>query len=202
MPRKSVIDGLPDQVKSRLNFMIKEGALTIDQLTDWLDEQGHTVGRSSVGRHAAKIAKMRERMRQSREVTEALTRDLGTAAIEGQQGRLLIEITRNLIFDVLSNVDEGEELDGDGNPVPAFGPKEIMMLGKGLKELAQAARLDQDFETKVIEQVRQKAREEAAKVAETEVTEMGLTEEQAGIIRAKIMGIKVQAAEAATDGGQ
>jgi hypothetical protein len=74
---------------------------------------------------------------------------------------------------------------GDGT----MTPKDAMMLGKALAELGRALRFDQDFETKVREQVAKVEREKAASTAATAATDAGATEDQVAFIRAKILGI-------------
>lgn len=186
MPRKSSIQMLPKDVLARLNAQIADGTRTLDQLVAWLDEQGHERSRSALGRHAQKIEQVQARLRQSREITEAVTAELGDASTQGKQGRLLVEMTRTLVFDMLVKL---QELDENGDPA-MLDPKSVAFLGKGLAELGRALRLDQDFETKVRDQVAKEEREAAAKRADGAAKKAGISDEARRQIEEEILGLK------------
>jgi len=182
MPRKSSITTLPEDLRKRLDFLLAENVLTLDQITEWLDDAGHPRSRSSIGRRKKKIDVAAARLRESRQITEALTKELGDAAAQGKQGRLLVEMARSLVFNFLMKQDP------DGDDIDA---KDVAMLGKGLAEMGRALRYDQDFETKLRETIAQEEREKAAKVAEEAVSSQGLDAEKAAFIRGQILGVKV-----------
>ena len=181
MPRKSTIDTLPRDIQERLNFLIAEGALTLDDLTLWLDEQGHQRSRTAVGRHAKKINTVREKLSQSREIAKALVSEIGDDLTSSKQGHLVVEILRNLVFDHLTNAME-EERDVD--------PQQFFFLAKAIKDLAGANRLDQDYANKVRTKVAAEEREKAADSAETAAAAAGLSEDAARRIRNEILGIE------------
>lgn len=183
MSRKSTIKTLPDTVLARLNFMLAEGVTTLDDVVAWLDEQGHPRSRSAVGRYKANLDKVAARLRESREITEALTKELGSAAAQGKQGRLLVEMARGVVFDLLMKIQDS---DGEG-----ISSMDVALLGKGLAELGRALRFDQDFETKVREQVAKEERQKAAETVVEAAKSQGLTAEQAAFIRGKILGVPV-----------
>lgn len=186
MAQKSSIKTLPDDVRERLNFLIAEDQLTIDALTAWLDAEGYARSRSAVHRHAAKIKKATENLRQSREITQAMISELGDSAMQGEQGRVLVEMARSMVFDFMLKMQEGAEEENAG---PALDAKDIAMLGKGLAEMGRAMRLDQDFETKVREQADKAARIAAAENAKAVASEAGLSEEAVAEIQKRIMGL-------------
>jgi hypothetical protein len=160
MGRKSRIDTeLSPEDLAEFRCLLGEGRLTIDDLTDWLEARGYEISRSAVGRAAKKQAIVAARLRESRAVTEALSRDLGEAALQGKQGRLLVELGRGIAFDYVTNKEEADA-------------KDIMMFGKALSEFARAARLDQDFEEKVEVRARKLAAEMAAEKAAEKAGEM------------------------------
>lgn len=185
MPVKSTIRTLPKQVLERLNFLIGENALTVDALTEWLDAQGHPRSRSAVHRHAQKINQVAARLRESREVTDAVVAELGDAATQGKQGRLLVEMTRSLVFDLLVKLQPGEDDDGR----PDLDAKDVAMLGKGLAELGRALRFDQDFEEKIRSRAEAEARASAAEVAAGAAKEGGLSDDTVQLIRSRILGL-------------
>ena len=98
--------------------------------------------------------------------------------VEGQQGRLLVQTLRDLVFDHLATrVEEGDVDD----------PKALMALARTLKDMAQANRLDQDFEAKVRERVEKEVKAKLDKAVD-EVTgdpeNTALTPEE---LRAKLL---------------
>ncbi|KAA5603763.1 DUF3486 family protein [Roseospira marina] len=190
MGRKSRIDTeLSPEDLSEFRRLLVAGRLTIDELTDWLEARGYEISRSAVGRAAKRQALMAARLRESRAITEGLVQELGDAATQGQQGRLLVEVSRSLVFDFLTQV---QDAGGDG---AALDPKDVMMLGKGLAELAKAARLDQDFEEKVEVRARTLAAEMAAKAIDNAAAEaqaageQGLSADRLAALRRGILGV-------------
>ena len=138
MGRKSSLRRLSPEVLQEINRILSEGRLTLDELLEHLRGMGvDTISRSALGRQKQRIDKVAAKLRQSREMTEALVREIGPSVAEGQQGRLLVQTLRDLVFDHLAaRVEEGDVDD----------PKALMALARTLKDMALAIRLDQDFE--------------------------------------------------------
>lgn len=180
MPRKSTIETLPDDIRQRLNFLIGEGALDLDALTDWLDDQGYERSRSAVGRHAKKFKVMREKLNQSREMAKALAAEVGEDITSSKQGRMIVEILRTLVFEHLSKqMETGQEAD----------PQSFFFLAKAIKDIAGANRLDQDYENKVREGIAKEERERAAETVSKVVTEAGLSKSVTDQIKKDILGM-------------
>lgn len=178
MPKPSSIETrLADDDKARLNELIAGGKLSIDGLVEWLGERGYEISRSAIGRHKKKIDRLAERLRQSRQISEALVRELGDAVSEGEQSRLLAEITRSLIFDFQTKaMEQGIEME----------PNDFFFVAKAQKELAQVLRLSQDFEEKVME----RAKKAAAGAAKKAGRKAGISEEAIATIEREILKIK------------
>lgn len=144
MPRKSTVTALLPPAELRdLNEMIGSGRYTLDGLVEWLAERGYTISRSALHRHGIDVRKVAEKLQQSREVTQALVSELGESAAQGQHGRLLVEMARSIVFDMLMKIQAAED-----GAVP-LTPMDVAMIGKGLAELSRSLRFDQDFETKI-----------------------------------------------------
>lgn len=185
MGRKSSIKTLPKETLARLNALIAEGNVTLEELTAWLEERGHKRSRSAVHRYAQEIERVQARLRQSREITEAVARELGDAATQGKQGRLLVEMTRGIVFDLLMKLQEASDEEGKA----VLDPRDVAFLGKGLAELGRALRFDQDFE----QQIRQAAAKEAAEQAATRVDDLaaaeGISKKTREAWRREVLGI-------------
>ena len=87
---------------------------------------------------------------------------------------------RKLVYDHLEaqllEGEDGEGLDNQG----------VFFLAKSLKEMSQAARLEQDFEAKV----RERVQKETVKAVEDTAREAGLSAETVEAIKGRILGIK------------
>ena len=178
MGRKSSLRRLSPEVLQEINRILSEGRLTLDELLEHLRGMGvDTISRSALGRQKQRIDKVAAKLRQSREMTEALVREIGPSVAEGQQGRLLVQTLRDLVFDHLAaRVEEGDVDD----------PKALMALARTLKDMAQANRLDQDFEAKV----RERVQKETVKAVENPAREAGLSADTVEAIKGRILGIK------------
>ena len=181
MPRKSTVEtGLSKEDKEALGKLIASGKWTLDGLLEWLGEKGYGISRSALHRHVKKVEKVAARLRESRQVTEALVSELGDAATQGKQGRLLVEMARSIVFDMLMKLQDG---DGDDE----LTVRDAAFLGKGLAEMGRALRFDQDFETKIREQIAG----ETMKRTEVALKKEGLKLDQAALdrIREEVYGI-------------
>lgn len=163
--------------------MMATGRCSIDDLVRWLSKRGYEISRSSVGRYSQNFERVAARLRESRQITEAIATELGEAAIQGKQGRLLVEMTRSMVFDMLMKLQD-EEAD--------LETKDVMMLGKGLADLGKALRNDQDYEAKVREQIAAEERKRAAELVEQAVSKTGakgLSKDAVRAIKAEILGL-------------
>jgi len=186
MGRKSLVEMLlTEEDRASFDKLVAAGRLSVDGLADWLVERGYEISRSSAHRYASKYSAVAARMRQSRAVVEAMAAELGDSEMQGRQGRMLVEMTRSLIFDFLAKISEAGE-DAEGGI--AIDTKDIQQLGKGLAELARAQRLDQDFETKVHDIVRAKLLAEQKAALDSMEVAGGVTAQTLSIIR-KTLGI-------------
>lgn len=184
MPRPSTIKQLPEKIRAQVDFMLTEGGWTIDQVVDYLAEAGHPRSRSAVGRYKQNLDQVAAKLRESREVVDALVQELGPEAREGKHGRLLVEILRKLAFDSLL-----KQMDSDD---PAMEPGDFFFLAKALREMSAATRLDQDFEEKLRSQVMKEAARklETAEQEARRAGEKGLSAERLAQLRREFLGVR------------
>lgn len=186
MPRPSQLDrhfSQAEQIKLA-RFLNQNPVMSVDDFRDLLADKGLEVSRSTAHEAKQKLEAAGRHLRESRMISETLSREMGDAAVEGEAGRVLVEIVRTLAFNIgVSSLDDGNELD----------PKALAYLAKATKDMAHAGRLFQDFEVKA-DEIRDKAaadaRAEAAAVVDSvALTDKGLSPETVDMIKTQILGV-------------
>ncbi len=188
MPPRHQIDRLPSDLRTSIDRYLAKENRSVDDFTLFLAEllapHEISVSRSSAHRYMVNKEEGAEMLRQSREITMALAQEMSDSAVQGKQGRMLVEMARTLVHDMLVTFRrEGKTPD----------PKEFAMIGKGLAEMARAARLDQDFEKRVEDlrmQIEIEAELKAVDTMEKVTTEAGLSAELVAQIRRNFLGIR------------
>lgn len=135
MGQRSFASRLPKDLRTELDRLIVDGALTVDEVWAWLRARDIEVGRSSVHRHMASVEEVSQHMRQAREAAAAIVQQLGPDAADGQTGQLLTEVVQTIAFRTASNqMQRGEDLDME----------DLHFLAKAVKDLASAKKVDTD----------------------------------------------------------
>lgn len=151
MSRRSKVYQLPDHVREQLDTLILDGQLSIDDLHAYVDEHEDVAfapSRSSIGRYAKNFNETANALRESREMAKALAQELGPESVEGDQGRLLVEMLRSFLFKNM--------IPKLRNPEVEIDPMEIDRLARSFKNLAQAMHLEQDFAKRIRDDERKK----------------------------------------------
>ena len=190
MTRPSSIDELPDELRAEIGRLRTQGA-TIDRIVEHLRAlHGEAPSRSAVGRHVKKMAAVGERLRRSREVAEALVRELGDAPAS-RTAQLNIELMHGAVFDLFNRADEDMEvIDQDGRAALAGNPEGLMMLAKSLDHLTRASKTDVEFVKQVEERAADKARKAAAAVVDQVGKAQGVSAATMAVIKAGIFGVR------------
>jgi len=181
MARPSSIDQLPRDVREIIGQLRMNG-VTIDSILDKLKELDVDVSRSALARHTQKIDAIAERVRESRAAADAIMDRLG-ASTDNRQARLNIELMHASLMSLLA----GE----DGDDV-VLSAQDAMFLGRALKDLASASKLDQDREIKLRDEIARQERQKAAEKAEDVARSNGMDAKQVAFIRAQILGVPVE----------
>jgi len=145
---------------------------------------GADVSRSALGRYRQHIAKVSERIRRSREVAEALVRNLGEEP-ESKTTRLNIELLHGAINDLMMQLPvpgEDGQLPAEGEDAEGLNPMGAMLLAKALDHLAKARKSDADL----INKLREQMRKEAANVVDAVAQKHGASTEFRRAMRADL----------------
>lgn len=186
MGRKSTIERLPDDLRARIDCYLAQEGRTVDDFTRWLEDLlaplGVVVSRSAAHRHMGKFARVAARLRESREMATALAREIGEDALKSDQGRFLTETLH-----VLINQNMMARFEDEGG---ATETKDIALLAKALKDVAQASRLDEDRIARIRQEVARETRAEAAQTAEQVARDQGLSPEAVSLFKQKLLGVQ------------
>lgn len=186
MPRRNTVRRLPPEIRDRIGALLDQGR-TLDEILAHLAELGANVSRSALGRYKQHVDKVSERIRRSREVAEALVRNLGDEP-ESKTTRLNIELLHGVLNDMLMQIpvpgEDGQPAgdDEDGPEPEGLNPMGAMLLAKALDHLAKARKNDADLINKLREQAMAKAAEAVSAVAK----KAGLSPEAVLAIRAEL----------------
>jgi len=194
MPQRSSITRLPKDVQDKLAGCYKAG-LTLDEIYEALCQYLHEVdgqwqvpSRSAIHRNRQSYEKIAERLRESREIAQALGQEMDELG-QDKTGNVIVDLVREMIFrQMRRSADDDED----------FDPKSIMQLAKAVKDTASASAITNKEKADIRAQARKEAAEEVArqaKVAADKVgriaTEGGLTREMADQIKSMVLGVKV-----------
>ncbi len=187
MPRKSSIKSLPSEILTEVNHLLGDDLATLDEIVAQLQGMGHERSRSALGRHKQQLDKVASKLRRSREMANALVKEIGPDAAEGKTGRMLVEILQSLAFDFLMK----RAGDDGGDEQEDMVALDFARIGKALKDMASAQKIDVDRELKI----RQETAKKASETAEKAVKEVGrkhgfkLPKEALTAIREQVYGI-------------
>ena len=156
----SKIRRLPAALREQLHAMLDAGH-TLDEITAHLKALGADVSRSGLGRYKQQVDKVAARLRESRNMAEAIMERMGAQAATGKSGDALIQMLTTLTTDYMMR-----RLD---DPAGETDAEELRALARTVKERAQAARATQDY----LERVREEARREAQAQIREKVKELG-----------------------------
>lgn len=180
MPRTSKVRRLPPELREQLHSMLDQG-ISLDEITAHLKSLGADVSRSGLGRYKQQVDKVAARLRESRQMAEAVMERMGAEAATGKSGDALIQMLTTLTTDyMLRRLDDPEaELEVD----------ELRALARAVKERAQAARATQDYLEKVREDARKAEERKMREAVEKAALETGGEDSGAAAVFARIQAV-------------
>jgi hypothetical protein len=172
---------LPVEIKEQLQELLRDPRCTqleaTRRINAILEEEGHDerLTKSSVNRYALRMEQVGAKLRQSREIAQMWIGRLG-AEPQGEVGKLLNEMVRALAFEATMNMAEGDA---------AVEPKMLRDLAIAIEKLEKATSENVKREEEIRRQERERAADQAAKIAK----KGGLSGETVQEIRRQILGI-------------
>ena len=182
--RANKVDLLPENIRSQLHEMLRNKRNNQQDIREainaLIDEHNLPddlkLSRSGLNRYATKIEAVGTHLRDMREMTTALTAQLGDKP-QGETTKIILELARSQLFKAMMKQAEDPEAEVDIDML-----KNAMLAAQRLESTAMASH-------KREKEIRQAFAEEVAAKAEQIVTQAGLTRETAEHIRREILGI-------------
>lgn len=164
--KASKVDLLPAEIKTRLDEMLRDKRFNQSEILNEVNQlileagldEGATISRSGLSRHAQKTEAIGQKLRDLRESTKALTAELGEKPT-GDTTKLILEMGRSQLFRAMQqqmmNPDDDAAVDIDTI-------KDAMLAAQRLEQTAMAAhKRQQEIEKAYAEQL---AKDLASKV--------------------------------------
>ena len=154
MPRKSSVTRLSPDLRKQIDKALTDGRMTLDELHAFVSGKCAAAGadapsRTALWRYSTNFSAAAQVMRENRDMARALAQELGPDSVEGEQGRLLVDMLRGLLFRTLQ--------DRTGSPDAKFDAAEIDKIARSLKNLSQAMSLEADFAKRIKDEARREA---------------------------------------------
>lgn len=149
--RPSTIDRLPKEIRERI-AQLRDGGRTIDEILGALEpllQQDDVPSRSAMGRYLKRQEQVTARMRQSRQMVEAIAKNFGDKHTSDVT-RVNLELMHDIILRVLMATDD------EGN-AGVVDPKDIMFLATAMDKAAKAGKTDFDQQLAVAREQERRA---------------------------------------------
>lgn len=182
--RASKVDLLPEDVKKTLHVMLRDKAIPqaqiLEEINALIDDAGlpedMRLSRSGLNRYATSVEQVGQNLRQMREMTQALTSQLGDKPM-GETTKLILEMARSQLFKALMRQIENPEAEVDIDML-----KNVMLAAQRLESTAMSSH-------KREKEIRQAFAEEAANAVSDELRGTdGMSEELEQRIRNVLLG--------------
>lgn len=175
MARKSKIELYHPKIKNAVDTAIRAGA-SVDRIVEIIESHGEQIGRSSAGRYKQKAEKAMERWVDAQKMADVWAEKIPE---NGDVSQLVRQILSAAAHVAGVNLVQGEDIEA----------RELALLAKAAKDIALSAKADAEFQSRIREEARKEALEDAASEVETEARAQGMTDEQAEFWRRKVLGV-------------
>jgi hypothetical protein len=183
MGRKSTVDKLPENLRSKLLEMLYNPAITQAEIVDAINNEAGEplLSKSSMNRYAQKMKRFSEKNRQAKEIADAYLDKYGSDDRQ-KLGKVINEQMRVAVFDLMSDFDEIRE---DPEVRGTAAADMLYKISRGIKELEQAEKLNAER----TDSIRKAALAEAAEAVEQTAKSNGLTSRTVEKIKKQILGL-------------
>ncbi|RUT27385.1 hypothetical protein C0V97_01040 [Asaia sp. W19] len=185
--RPSSVDKLPLEIRDEIGRLRGEG-YTIDEILAALRELDVvTISRSTLGRHVKGMERLGAKLRHSRNIAEALVRQLGDEPAS-RAAQLNIELLHTTITDLFLAQNDDGEIDENGKAALNGSPEGIMLLAKAMDHLTKSAKADAEYAARIEAKVEARFKKQAEAGLAAVAREKGFSAENMAFIRQQILG--------------
>ncbi|OUJ01536.1 DUF3486 family protein [Acetobacter cibinongensis] len=189
MARPSSVDQLEPEIRDEIGRLRGNGH-TLDEILAALRELDVTsISRSALGRHVQSMEKVGQKLRHSRNIAEALVRQLGDAPAS-RSAQLNIELLHSVILDL--NLASEEKADADGLAALKGNPEGIMLLAKAIDHLTKSSKADIDNQQQIEARVEKRLKAQAEQHVVSEAKKRGISAETVKALMEGAFGVKKQ----------
>lgn len=189
MARPSSIDQLEPEIREEIGRLRGHGH-TLDEILAALRELGaKDISRSALGRHVKNMEQVGAKLRHSRNIAEALVRQLGDAPAS-RSAQLNIELLHSVILDL--NLASENDADADGLAALRGNPEGIMLLAKAIDHLTKSSKADIDNQQQIEARVEKRLKAQAEQHVVSEAKKRGISAETAKALMEGAFGVKKQ----------
>jgi len=172
------VDKLPPEIRDEIGRLRGAGH-TIDEILAALRELDIvTISRSTLGRHVKGMERLGAKLRHSRNIAEALVRQLGDEPAS-RAAQLNIELLHTTITDLFLAQNDDGEIDENGKAALNGSPEGIMLLAKAMDHLTKSAKADAEYAAKIEAKVEARMKREMSAHVNDVVKKQGLSAETA-----------------------
>ncbi|MPW30472.1 DUF3486 family protein [Agarivorans sp. B2Z047] len=181
--RKSKVELLPQELRDRVNMMLRGGEMhqieIVDAINQLIERKGLNddlkLSKTGFNRYAKRMEKMGAQIKQARQVAEVWSAKLGEAPAS-DLGKLLQEFVRTMAFETSMHYMESDD------PVPPKALGQLALVSQRIEAAAMASH-------KVEKELRATFAEEAAEAVEKIGNSRGLTADTVAEIKRDIFGL-------------
>lgn len=180
MPSRSKVESLPDAVRAWLDKALMENNFSgYEVLEAALAERGHSIGKSSLGRHGVKLQRRLSAIKASTEAARMITE--GAADDKDARSEAVIALVQTQLFDTI--IDLQDASDADVKPMDR-----VKLLSSAAKNIATLSRASVNLKRFQLD-VREQVLKEVADTVETTARSQGMDEAQVKFWREKVLGV-------------
>jgi len=187
MPRRSSIDGLPEEVRRWLGQALQENNFSGYQaLEEMLRERGYSISKSAIHRYGQKIERRFAAIKASTEAARMLTE--GASDDQDARSEAVIALVQTELFESIINLQEA----GDEDVDPADRIGLLSSAAKNIATLARASVNQKKFRLEEQARIEREAREKLLAEQEEKLQELrgadGMSEQMESRIRRILLG--------------
>jgi hypothetical protein len=145
--KQSTVAKMDPRIREAVDKAIRENRLSIDEIVELIVNAGGKASRSAVGRYVQNSKKRMDEWQKTQEIAKTWAKSFQEDP-NGEVGTLVSQVLLNLAYKTVDSISDREA-----------APKavEVMMLGKGLKEILGAQKISLERTLKIQEEAKRQA---------------------------------------------